>query len=183
MSAPKKIGRPTSFTDEIGREICERIADGESLRRICDSEHIPDRKTVLRWLVTLCTEKHPELVTFRHQYAQARAAQAETFLDEILDIADDGTNDWMQKQGRDGEDYEVLNHEHVQRSKLRVDARKWAMSKLAPKKYGDRTALEHSGPDGGPIQTQGMVNKPAPQSKEEWIASINAEGKGVQSDE
>lgn len=181
MSDPKKktLGRPTSFTAEIGREICFRIADGESLRSICRDDHIADRKTVLRWLVTMDPNKHPDLVSFRHQYALAREAQAETFLDEILFIADDSTNDWTTKIGRGGDEITVLDHEHVQRSRLRVDARKWAMSKMAPKKYGDRQALEHSGPDGGPVVVGAMVNKPQPQSKEEWIESVQAAGRGL----
>ncbi len=83
------------------------------------------------------------------QYARAKELQAEYLLGEIFEIADDGTNDWMERQRQDGS--VAVDHEHIQRSKLRVDTRKWAMSKMAPKKYGERVAMEHSGPDGGPI--------------------------------
>lgn len=97
---------------------------------------MPDKSTVLRWLA-----RYPE---FRDQYAQAREAQADHFADEILEIADDASNDWMvRKQGED--EVEVTNHEHISRSKLRVDARKWLMSKMAPKKYGERITQEHTG--------------------------------------
>jgi len=71
--------------------------------------------------------------------------------DEIREIADDGQNDWMTIQ-RGGKDVEVPNREVLERSRLRVDTRKWLMSKVAPKRYGERTQLEHSGPDGGPVQ-------------------------------
>lgn len=109
--------------------ICERISNGESLREICRSEGMPDKSTVLRWLASD--------ETIRDQYAHARELQADHFADEILEISDDGSNDWMlRKQGDD--DVEVVNHEHISRSKLRVDSRKWLMSKVAPKKYGDR---------------------------------------------
>ena len=93
---------------------------------------MPDKSTILRWL-----DAHAE---FRDQYARAREAQADHFAEEILEISDDGTNDWMRRQ--QGEDtVEVANHEHISRSKLRVDARKWLMSKMAPKKYGDKLEL------------------------------------------
>ena len=77
-----------------------------------------------------------------------REAQADRFADEIIEIADDATNDWMER--RQGEEtVRVVNHEHIQRSRLRVDARKWLMAKLAPKKYGDSVALTGGG--GGPL--------------------------------
>jgi hypothetical protein len=67
---------------------------------------------------------------------------------QILEISDDGPNDFATTE----EGNEVPNHEHIQRSRLRVDSRKWLASKLAPKKYGDKVSTELSGPDGGPIR-------------------------------
>jgi hypothetical protein len=85
---------------------------------------------------------------FRDRYVRAREAQADRFADEIIEIADDATNDWMER--RQGEEtVRVVDHEHIQRSRLRVDARKWLMAKLAPKKYGDSVALTGGG--GGPL--------------------------------
>ncbi len=126
-------GRPSSYTEEKGNAICERIALGESLTQICKTDGMPPKQTVLRWIV--------HFPSFHDQYARAREAQAEHFADEILDIADDGSNDYMKRQNGDGEEYEATNHEHIQRSRLRVDSRKWLMSKVAPKKYGDRQIL------------------------------------------
>lgn len=138
-------GRPSSFTQEIADAICERIADGQSLREICRDESMPDKKTVLRWLA--------EREEFRAQYASAREAQADHFADEILEISDDGTNDWTKR--KIGEELvDVVDHEHISRSKLRVDARKWLMARMAPKKYGDRVMNEHTGRDGGAIETK-----------------------------
>lgn len=74
----------------------------------------------------------------------------EAWADEITDICDDGTNDWMIVK-RGGEDVEVENKEVVNRSRLRVDTRKWLMSKIAPKKYAERIQQEISGKDGGPV--------------------------------
>lgn len=117
--------------------------------------------TVFRWL--------SENKSFQEQYARAKEAQAEYYADEILDIADDGTNDWMDKLNSDGEVIgEVVNHENIQRSRLRVDSRKWLLSKLIPKKYGDKVQQEISGPDGGPIQTEASIR---PQlSRDQWLA-------------
>jgi hypothetical protein len=67
--------------------------------------------------------------------------------DELLEIADDGTNDWMRRTGKDGEDLGwAINGEHIARSRLRVDTRKWLLSKCLPKIFGDRITAEHTGP-------------------------------------
>jgi len=80
------------------------------------------------------------------QYAKAKEDQADYMGEEMLDIADDGTNDYMERHGKDGENLGwQLNGEHVQRSRLRIEARKWLMGKLRPKKYGDRVEQVHSG--------------------------------------
>lgn len=126
------MGRPSEFSQEIADIICERLAGAQSLRSICLDENMPGQTTVFRWLADDRYEY------FRKQYARAREAQADAIFDEILDIADDGSNDYM------GED-EKYNGDAVQRSRLRVDARKWMAGKLQPKKYGDKLDLEHSG--------------------------------------
>ena len=110
-----KLGRPSTYSSTLTETICQRIAEGESLRAICREEAMPDKATVLRWL-----DVHGE---FRDQYARARDLQADHFAEEILEIADDGSNDWMRRERKDGSTEVVLDHEHVQRSKLRVDAR------------------------------------------------------------
>jgi hypothetical protein len=129
------MGRPSEFTQEIADAICERLADAQSLRSICLDDAMPSQATVFRWLAD------DRYVSFREQYTRARDAQADAIFDEILDIADDGSNDWMEREREDGSKFEVLNAEHVQRSRLRIDARKWMAGKLAPKKYGEKTLL------------------------------------------
>lgn len=124
------IGRPSSFTQEIADKICARLADGESLRAICRDEDMPCKTSVFKWLAA---DK-----AFADQYARAREAQADTMADEILEIADDGRNDtYMGEDGIERTDTDV-----IARSRLRVDARKWLASKMAPKKYGDRQAID-----------------------------------------
>lgn len=119
----------------IKAAICERIANGESLRAICDDEGMPDKATVFRWLA-LDTE-------FCDQYARAREAQADALFDDILSIADDGQNDWMERKNAIGENIGWMeNGEALRRSQLRIDARKWMAGKLRPKKYGDKLNLD-----------------------------------------
>src|SRR5262245_36273727 len=133
-------GRPTSYNQKLEDAICEEIATTDhSLRRICEAAGMPSPSTVYLWLGRV-----PE---FSEQYARARERQADVLAGQILEISDDGSRDTIQT-----EDGEVVNHEHIQRSRLRVDSRKWLASKLAPKKYGEKVATELSGPDGGPIQ-------------------------------
>jgi hypothetical protein len=124
----KKVGRPSGFTQATADEICRRLAEGESLRSICRDAQMPNRQTVFDWL-----DARPE---FAGQYARARQRQFELWGDDILDIADDGSNDFLDRVNRSGVVQRVFNREHVERSRLRVDSRKWLLSKLLPKKYG-----------------------------------------------
>lgn len=123
-------GRPTDYCQRIADAICRKLADGDSLSDICKARSMPARETVWRW-----QQQHPE---FRNLYARAREEQAEHFAEEIIAISDDGSHDYKTIIGKDGKEIEVVDHEHIQRSKLRVDARKWIASKLKPKVYGER---------------------------------------------
>lgn len=141
-------GRPSSFTQQIADEICDRIALGESLIEIASDDHMPDRVTVYRWL---WSGKHED---FRNAYARAREAQADSLFDEMQTIADDGANDWMEKRSADGAMIGwQLNGEAVARSKLRLEDRRWRAGKLRPKTYGDATMLKHANAEGEVIRT------------------------------
>jgi hypothetical protein len=118
------------FSQELFDEICEKIANGESLRKICKDDKMPNLTSVWKWL-----NNNEEL---SKQYARAREEQAETFVDEILDIADYKKDDtYLDEDGK-----EIINQEVIARSRLRVDARKWIASKLKPKKFGDYTKIQ-----------------------------------------
>jgi len=145
MAAPKAVGRPSSFTQEVADTICERLADGESMRAICSEDGMPSTSMVCRWLASN--------ETFREQYARARELQADALFDDVLTIADNGRNDWMERNF--GEETRwVENGEAIRRSVLRIDARKWMAGKLQPKKYGDKQQHEVTGKDGGAIQVE-----------------------------
>lgn len=129
------MARPTDYSLELASAICAEIVDGMSLRSICRRDDMPAISSVMLWLV-----KHAE---FSEQYAHAREAQADTLADELLEICDDATNDWMEKRDKEGKPCGIqADQEHINRSRLRVDTRKWIASKLKPKKYGDRLALD-----------------------------------------
>jgi hypothetical protein len=138
-------GRPTVFTQEAADLICEEIAtSSKSLRTICNNEFLPCVATVLKWLRTN--------ESFLAQYTRAKEEQADFMAEEMIDIADDGTNDTIQ-----GEYGPLENKEWTNRSKLRVETRKWIAAKLKPKKYGDKVDLTSGGDkiETAPIIIQG----------------------------
>jgi hypothetical protein len=137
-----KIGRPSDYTQSLADEICERICLGESVRHISESENMPDRVTIYRWLL--------KNEAFRNQYARAKEDQADFHAEELLDIADDAKNDWMEIETKKGVKI-VFDKEHVARSHLRVEARKWLMGKMRPKKYGDAVLQKLADADGNKI--------------------------------
>jgi hypothetical protein len=104
-------------------EICDEIAAGASLRAACSKQGRPTMTTFLRWVI--------EDGAICEQYAHAREAQASFYADEMVEIVDTEID--------------------PARARVRMDARKWVASKLAPKKYGDRVTQEHVGGDGGPL--------------------------------
>ncbi len=117
-------GRPSDFTPELGDAICNAMLQKVSLRAIEEMDGMPHRNTILRWLT-----QFPE---FADKYARAREAQADLLDDEIQVAAD----------AADIEDWQL--------HRMRIETMKWRAGRMAPKKYGDKTALV--GPDGGPIQ-------------------------------
>lgn len=113
--------------------LCARVASGMSMRSVLLSDDMPSGPYVYEIL-----EAEPD---FAKRYARACEERADALVDELLDIADDGSNDWMAKHDPDNPGFD-LNGEHIQRSKVRVDARKWLVGKLDPKKYGDKLAID-----------------------------------------
>ena len=125
--AKGKGGRPTKYSLEIALEICDRIADGESLVKICSDPKMPKKTAVYEWLL-----RHKE---FAEIYARAREDQADTLADEIHAISDELPQQIVDDKGKTRYD-----SAYVQWQKNRVDARKWVAAKLKPKKYSDRIA-------------------------------------------
>lgn len=138
MSEKRKRGNQTRYTKALASEICERMSRGETLTQICRDEHIPPKPTVLLWV-------KDDREGFADQYARAREALIEHWAEETLDISDNGANDWQDREYGAGRIERVVDSECVQRSKLRVDTRKWLLSKLKPHQYGDKVDVAHGG--------------------------------------
>ena len=138
----KKIS-PVGFSDDVALRVCGLISEGLSLRKIEKLQGMPTKSAIMMWLLEGEAYKandkpeHPKAVFLDH-YARAREVQADALADEIISIADDSQFDSFV----DGERKTVVNMEHIQRDRLRVDARKWLAGKLRPEKYGDRTVVE-----------------------------------------
>lgn len=119
------MGRPSSYTPELGDLILNGLIAGESMRKLCAPEDMPDRGTVVRWLA-----EHPD---FAAKYAHAREAQADTMDDMILEEA------------------EKVTPETAAAARVKIDAYKWRAAKLKPKVYGDK--IQHADADGGKLET------------------------------
>jgi hypothetical protein len=133
-TAPKpkrKPGRPTKYSEQLADRICSQLASGMSARSVCAADDMPSMQTFWRWL--------RENQVFRERYAHAKDESADALVEQMLDIADDASGDFID----DGEGNIKFNHEHVQRSRLRVDTRRWIAAKLRPKRYGDRVDMNH----------------------------------------
>lgn len=142
----KKGGRPSIYTEEMADEILLRIAEGESIRQITADDHMPKRSTIHFWVID-------DREGFRSQYETAMEIKMMGMAEDISDIADDGSNDYYEKQRPDGSTFVALDNEHISRSKLRVDARKWLLSKLLPK-FADKQNLDHTSSDGSMTPTE-----------------------------
>lgn len=132
----KKSGPKPQYDNDVFIGIMDRMSRGERLSEICREEGMPCRNKVYDWKDS-CEENGG-------RFARARDMGALAIFEEVLEIADNGTNDWMEKYGQDGEaiGYE-LNGEHVQRSKLRVETRLKYLAILDSAKYGNKQRIEH----------------------------------------
>ena len=124
-------GRPTDYNLDLARFICDKVASStEGLQRLCDKydEFPANAATIHAW-----KWKSDE---FNNMYRKAKASQADLLVEQCLDIADETSRDsTTNKQGD-----EVCNSEYINRSRLRVDTRKWLATKLLHKVYGDKPA-------------------------------------------
>jgi hypothetical protein len=127
--APRR-GRPSKYASALGARICERLASGETLRAICRADGMPSEAAVRAWALDV---SHP----FSAQYVRAREIGFFAMADEIVEIADDATNDYVLKQQGEGQVL-LFDREHVKRSELRINSRKWLMARGAPKAFGDK---------------------------------------------
>jgi hypothetical protein len=138
----------TVYSTELVDNICKVISESEfGLRKIFnENDDFPTVTTFMRWLAD--KEDHSKDY-LREQYARAKELQADYMAEKIIEIADESGNDTIQTDKGP-----IPNSALMNRSRLRVDVRKWLMSKLAPKKYGDK--LELSGDPKAPLIPAGF---------------------------
>lgn len=125
------------YSREAMDKVYALMADGKSLRAIGKMDGMPSAKSIQEWII-----KYPDQEG--ELYARARDLQAEAIAGEMLEISDDSSGDLVTVE-ENGRTITRVDQENIQRSRLKVDTRKWLLSKLAPKKYGDRVEVEHSG--------------------------------------
>ncbi|WFL66384.1 ubiquitin carboxyl-hydrolase [Pantoea sp. X85] len=132
MATKAKTGRPSDYLPEVAADICSLLANGESLRKVCERPGMPSKTSVFRWLA-----EHSE---FRDQYAKATETRADAIFEEMFDIADNVAEEAAA----------------VGKARLRIDTRKWALARMNPKKYGDKVSqeIDHKSSDGS------MATKP-----------------------
>ena len=130
MPAKKPNGRPTIYTESLAAKICQRIADGESIRAICNDPNIPSTTTVFRWIAS------EKCKGFRELYEASMQIRLETLGDGLIDLADAPI-----ERNAAG----AIDSAAVQIRRLQIETRRWILSKLLPRKYGDRMNLDHQG--------------------------------------
>ena len=138
--------RARPFNQGLFDEIIQRLAEGESLTKICQDEKMPSAGTFLSHWVDERTDDGRER---SKEYARAKVVGVEGYVNQILDIAEDTSGDWIELDSG----AKRFNPEHTQRSKLKIDSIKWIAGKLLPHLYGDLKRVEMSGPNGTPLQT------------------------------
>ena len=108
MTTKKPTRRPRhAYSPDLTDLICERLLDGTSLRQICQDKNMPARSAIIVWLL-----------------------QIDCLLGNMLDIADDCSKDWIEREGPDGKKFRVFDHENFRRSKRQMGALQWRISKL-----------------------------------------------------
>ena len=132
-------GRPKSYSEEIANYICEQLMYGRSLTSICREPKMPSMPTIYSWLRRTSKNFNED---FFNSYLMSRKFQADTLADQVIDIADDGSNDTYVKINTEtGEAETIVNYDNIQRSRLRIKARQWAAAHLLPRKYAARMQL------------------------------------------
>lgn len=131
---PGQPGRPTKCTPEITDEICMRLAEGESLRSICDDEHMPTKNAVLLWVVQ-------DREGFSNRYRDAREAAGYSHADTLVDIANQLLDGGLDPKA----------------ARVASGNLQWAAERMAPKKHSPR--YQYSGVDEGPIPLEGLTEE------------------------
>lgn len=150
--------------------VCREIANGRSLRRICDQDEIieggiklPTIETIRVWLL--------EEQEFSAQYMRARLEQADYFADEVVDIADEAVAVPAGMEGKDETTIDIARRSEMERRRQRIDARKWRAAQLKPKVYGNRTIMQGDD-EAPPIRMQSDLGESDKRDLARWMAAV-----------
>jgi hypothetical protein len=124
-------GRPSDYTEELAQDICQQLMSGQSLRRICAVEWMPDRATVHRWM-----NARPDFAT---KYAHARVIQADALEEDMAEIEDKTLDGDLDPAA----------------ARVVLASKQWRAAKLSPKKYGER--LTHAGDPDAPLNPRPLA--------------------------
>jgi hypothetical protein len=153
-----------TYQAETFNTMLERIADGESVKSICEEDGMPSQQTFYRWI--------RENAEQCEKYTRAKEFWADAQLEEIVNISDESTNDIIfNEQGKP-----IINGDAIQRARLRIDTRKWCMGRLNPKKYGDKMAVGNA--DDKPFETKDVTDPAEASRKLAAMMAIIAARKG-----
>lgn len=143
------MAKPRELTDDLKKQVLDFVLEEIALSSISLRKATHNamgffkldslkHNTVLKWINDF---------DYHDQYAGARETRAENIFEEIIDIVDCEDHD----MGIDDNGNPRVNHDVIQRDRLRVDARKWMLGKMQPKKYGDKLDVTTDGEkiDGG----------------------------------
>lgn len=149
MTAPVKPKRKyIRYSRALTDEICRRLAAGEGMIVICRSPGMPSVDTVRQWIIQ-------DTDGFAKRHTEARQAQADYYVDQIIKIADEPIKRVVDQFG-----VSRLDGAHAQQQRTRIDARKWYAGKVAPRRWGEKQLHEHTGADGGAIKAETLVSLP-----------------------
>lgn len=144
------MARPCEYNEAIFTELMELLASGKTLKEICESDpKFPSSWSVRRWVID-------DINGCSARYTRAREMGIHEMVDETIVISDDKSKDTLIVR-KGNEDIEVPNNEWINRSRLRVDTRKWLASKVIPKIFGDRIQQEVTGAEGGPLVVKWQI--------------------------
>jgi len=151
QAATAETERRLSYDPAIAQAICEGLSEGIPLRELCRREGMPPYRTLYSWI-----ERDADLAA---HIARAREIGYDSIAEECLEIADNASNDWVDREQfnprtKRPEMVRVVDQEHIQRSKLRIETRLKLLAKWRPAKYGERVAVTGAA-DGAPIKTEG----------------------------
>jgi hypothetical protein len=128
------------YDSELADVVLHLVSSGLSLAKISEMEGMPTAFAVINWTI-----RNDE---FGRSYMRALVNKAQVWADEVMDIADDSRNDWIERERENGSTWLEFDHDHAKRVQLRVESRKWYLSKIMPKQFGDAALLKLADSEG-----------------------------------